>query len=260
VSDKFSLVVRGRSIRVDANGLVSLTDIWSAAGFKVNQRPAQWWRLPSSVKLTAALMERLGLVGKSHKSKKITTSSVYYSSKASGTFAHPVLACAYAGYLNPKLEVEVREVWLRYRAGDAVLADEILSRASPEANEWAGVRAIGRATRTKYTSTLKTHGVEAPVDYAICTNETYIALFDLPAADLKRQKGLAKAENLRDSMDTKDLSFVAAAEALATERIEETDCRGTPQCKGATRSSARYIREAIERDRADRKPQGRLSL
>ena len=258
MSKKFDLIVRGKTIRVDENGLVSLTDIWSAAGYRVNQRPAQWWRLPSSVKLAIALMERLGIVGKSHNGRKIRTTSIYYSKRLEGTFAHPILACAYAGYLNPKLEVEVRETWLRYRAGDATLADDILNRASPEANEWAGVRALSRAARSKYTSSLKQHGVAAPVDYAICTNEAKIALFDLPAKELKRDRGLPKNANLRDSMGTNDLSFVMAAEALATERIDETDCRGTPQCKGATRTSAHFIREAIDRDRADRRPQGRL--
>jgi hypothetical protein len=130
------LKIRGQLIRSDVNGLISLTDIWAAAGFTVNQKPGQWQRLDSSQKLMMALMERI--VEKSHNSGKIAVKSVYYAKGAGGTFAHPVLACAYAGYLSPRLEVEVREVWLRYRAGDANLADEILEKASPEANEWAG--------------------------------------------------------------------------------------------------------------------------
>ena len=249
--------MRGRTIRTDENGLVSLTDIWSAAGFKVNQRPFDWWRLPSSKRLAEALLERI--TGKS-RNPKIRASAIYSSRSGAngGVYAHPILACAYAGYLSPKLEVEVREVWLRYRGGDATLADEILNRASPEANEWAAVRALGRATRSKYTSTLKHHGVEAPVDFAMCTNETYIALFDASAADLKKQKGIAKTDNLRDKMDGKDLAFVMAAEALATERIDDTDCRGAPECKGATRTSARFIREAINKDRADRQRNQKL--
>ena len=246
------LTVRGRSIRVDENGLVCLSDIWSAAGFKVNQRPGQWWRLPSTQKLAAALLERI--MGLSHNSSKIRIRSIFYSKPGTtgGTYAHAILACAYAGYLNPDLEIEVRQTWLRYRAGDATLADEILSRASPEANEWAGARAVGRAVRTKYTSTLKGHGVVRPVDYAICTNETYLALFRAPAKELKRQRGLAKAENLRDAMTTKELSFLMAAESLASERIEETESRGASECQVSTRTSASFIREAIDRDRASR--------
>lgn len=58
------------------------------------------------------------------------------------------MAAAYAGYLDPNLEVEIREVWLRYRAGDATLADEILQRASAEANHWAGMRALPKVDQT----------------------------------------------------------------------------------------------------------------
>lgn len=83
---------------------------------------------------------------------------------------------ACAGYLSPKLEVEVREVWLRCRSGDASLADEILEKASPEVNEWAGIRALSRSTRNKHTPILHSHGVNAPIDFANITNETYLAL------------------------------------------------------------------------------------
>jgi hypothetical protein len=84
MAKKHELSVRGRSIREDENGLVSLSDIWSAAGFKVNQKPAQWQRLPSTLKLMSALMERIGLVGKSHKGGKVTAQSIYYSRKDIG--------------------------------------------------------------------------------------------------------------------------------------------------------------------------------
>ncbi len=91
------LTIRGRAIRSDENGLICLTDIWEAAGFKVNQLPRDWWRLPSAQSLTAALIGQI--VGKSHNKKKISVKSIYYAKtgKAGGTFAHPILACAYAG-------------------------------------------------------------------------------------------------------------------------------------------------------------------
>jgi KilA domain-containing protein len=244
------LKIRGQLIRSDSNGLISLTDIWGAAGFTVNQKPGQWQRLDSSQKLMMALMERI--VGKSHNSGKIAVKSIYYSKGSAGTFAHPVLACAYAGYLSPKLEVEVREVWLRYRAGDATLADEILEKASPEANEWAGVRALSRTTRNKHTAILQDHGVNAPIDFANITNETYIALFDKRAKSMKAERGLKKNDNLRDKMGLSDLTYVMAAESLANERIEQTNPQGPTPCQIAVRRSARHIREAIEKDRADR--------
>lgn len=89
--------------------------------------------------------------------------------------------------------------------------------------------------------------------------KTYLALFEPTTGDLKRQRALKKSENLRDKMDINDLSFVMAVEALASERIEDLDCRGTP-CKNATRTSARFIREAIDKDRAGRRNNGQTSF
>jgi hypothetical protein len=43
-----------------------------------------------------------------------------------------------------------------------------------------------------------------------------------------------------------------ASEQLATERIEDEDSRGVPECATATNRSATFIRQAIEADRADR--------
>lgn len=245
--------IRGRSIRSDENGLICLTDIWDAAGFKVNQKPKDWWRNPGAQSLAIALLDQK--VGKSHLKKKISVSSIYYTKpgKGGGTFADPVLACAYAGYLSPKLEVEVRETWLRYRAGDATLADEVLERAGPAANEWAGVRALTRSTRNKHVAVLADHGVSKPLDFAIITNETYIALFDQPAKGLRATRGLKKNENLRDKMSLPELTYIMAAESLANERIEETDPNGPTQCQIAVRKSASFIRGAIEKDRADRR-------
>lgn len=247
------LKVRGRSIRSDENGLICLTDIWEAAGFSVNQKPNDWRGLPSSQKLQIALLDKIA--GKSGNKGKISTKSIYYTKvgRGGGTFAHPILACAYAGFLSPKLEIEVREVWLRYRAGDATLADDILERAGSAANEWAGVRALTRTTRNKHTAVLHDHGVERPLDFAKITNETYIALFDKPAQQLKIARGLKKNDSLRDKMSLPELTYVMAAESLANERIEETNPRGPTRCQIAVRTSATFIREAIEKDRASRK-------
>jgi hypothetical protein len=193
------------------------------------------------------------IVGKSHQSQKIRISDVYRAASGpnGGTWAHPILAAAYAGYLKPDLEVEMREVWLRYQAGDATLADEILEKSSEEANEWAATRAMGRTKRKRFARALSDHGVSGP-GYGICTDEVYKALFDAPAKKLKEQRGLKPKGALRDRLDTSELAFVMAAEALATERIEEEKPFGNTPCAKATRRSSDRIREAIEADRKDR--------
>jgi hypothetical protein len=92
----------------------------------------------------------------------------------------------------------------------------------------------------------------APIDFANITNETYIALFDKRAKSMKAGRGLKKNDNLRDKMGLSDLTYVMASESLANERIEQTNPQGPTPCQIAVRRSARHIREAIEKDRADR--------
>jgi hypothetical protein len=99
--------------------------------FGPSQTPHDWWCIQSTKRLAKALLERLpGITGGS---KTFERSDIWTGRRGArgGIFAHPVLACAYAGYLSPELELEVRQVRLRYRAGDPTLADDILSRASP---------------------------------------------------------------------------------------------------------------------------------
>lgn len=250
--------VRGRDVRLDPDGLVCLNDIWSAAGYSKNQKPNDWRRLPYVTQLELAVLERI--TGKSRNWTKSEMRSVAYSKtgQAGGTFTDVRLALAYAEYLNPALALEVREVFLRFKAADPALADEILQRATPEANEWAGTRALSRSTRNSYTETLKDHGA-VKGDYPRCTNTLYHGLFGKDAAGLKAEKSLTKKASLRDNMSTKELVFVAAGEALATERIEEENSKGGEECRVATSRSAWFIRQAIDADRNDRRGrQGKL--
>ena len=248
-------VIRGRPIRTDEGNLICLTDIWKAAGYSKYQSPGDWYRLPMTTKLHEAVLERI--TGKSRNWAKTEYRSVFYAKTGpnGGTYADVRLALAYAEYLNPKLALEVKEVFLRYKAADPALADDILERAGPEANEWAGMRALGRGTRTRYTGALKDHGAKGK-DFGICTNAVYLGLFDQTAQQLKAAKGAVTS--LRDKMDTGELAYVMASEALATERIEDQDCNGGHECLVATSKSAGFIRQAIEADRRDRRAQPTL--
>lgn len=248
-SDFFN--VRGRNVRIDPMGRVSLNDLHVVAGFSKNRTPADWHRLPSTHILIEAVLKKI--TGKSRDWAKSDYMSVIYCRAGKGTFADPRLALAYAEYLSPPLALEVREVFLRYKAGDATLADEILQRAPAADNEWAGTRALGRAERNRLTAVLKEHEVTKPPEYARVTNATYTGLFDRTAQQLKSAKGIGKSQNLRDAMSMKELVFTMAAEHLAAERIEEQNALGVLECSDAARRSANFIRQAIEADRADRK-------
>jgi hypothetical protein len=246
-------IVRGRKVRVNENGLVCLNDIHVAAGFSKNQKPNDWLRLGATLKLIETVFVRI--TGKSRNWTKVEIKSVYYTKVGAngGTFVDPRLALAYAEYLNPKLALEVREVFLRHKSGDASLGDETLQKSTPEGNEWAAVRALGRAKRRHFTNALQGHEVVRPIDFATVTNAVYGGLWGRTAAALKAQRGLKKTANLSDALDTNDLVYVMAGEQLAAERISYEDSRGVRECSVATTKSASFIRQAIEADRADRR-------
>jgi hypothetical protein len=247
----FDLILRNRKIRTDDSGRICLNDIWAAGNFLPNQKSQDWWRNLATKRLVKALIARLP--GLARQSEQDQIAALYNAKPGTngGTFAHPILACAYAGYLSPDLEIEIREIWLRYNAGDATLADDILSRASASANLWAATRAEARAIRNDYTSMLRDHDVTGR-GYMECTDETYLRLFDGPAWRLRQQRGLPKGINVRDSMSTVELSAIKLTEALASERIEEEDHRGNQACKEATGRTASNVRLAIDLERKDR--------
>ena len=247
-----SLVIRGRSVRFDEDGLACLNDIWSAAGFTKNQRPNDWSRLDVTRRKIERVLELI--TGKSRNYEPTDMRRVFRTRRGAdgGTYADVRLALDYAEYLNPKLAIEVKEVFLRYKAGDATLADEVLQKASAEDNIWAANRAIGRAARLNFTHELQERGVAEPKHYAMCTDTTYRGLFGLSAKELKAANGMPAKANLRDGMKAKDLAFLAASEALAVERMEDEESQGFTECDRATGRAASAIRGAIEGDRKDR--------
>ncbi|MCA1512180.1 KilA-N domain-containing protein [Bradyrhizobium sp. NBAIM01] len=247
------LVLRGHRVYEDSHGNVCLDDLWRAAKAGAGKVPSKWRNTRMAKALIGELEKKI--VNSSLKENKAVTSAIYAKRGrgSTGTFAHPILAAAYAGYLSSKLELEVREIWLRYRSGDASLADEILQRATAEENRWVGARAISRSQRVAYTDTLKQHHVTGK-GYMLCTEAVYLKLLGGRSHQLRQARELDPMANIRDNLSVAELSFVMAAEALAAERIEQEIRIGNDDCIEASATSASAIRSAIEADRANRQP------
>ena len=129
------LVLRGVNVQEDEHGNVCLNDLWTLAGEPENRRPVDWHRGKRASALQAALNDRM--VENLHHSgaNPPETYRAVGKGRGSRTFAHPVLALDYAEYLQPALGVEVREIFLRYRAADISLANDILDRIVEQVRE-----------------------------------------------------------------------------------------------------------------------------
>lgn len=246
-----SLELRGVTIKEDAIGNICLTDLWHLEGSPSSKATTFWRRLPTTGEIIGALVENLR---KSQGKENIEERSVIYSKggRGGGTFAHPILALAYAEYLNPALAVDVKNTYLRVRSGDITLVDEVLAK-SEEARKWQGTRDASKLARERFTDVLQAHGCDGS-DIGYVTNAIYVVLLGGKAGEVKKSMNLPAKANLRDNLPLKELVQTMATEVMASERIDEEGQRGRYECYDATARAAGFVRDAFDRERADRRP------
>ena len=83
--------------------MISLTDLWKAAGNPKNKEPKYWLRNDQTVGFISAL-SRFLKVSENHLIR-------VKRGKSGGTYAHAQVALEYCQYLDPKLAVAVNEVF-----------------------------------------------------------------------------------------------------------------------------------------------------
>jgi len=218
------LTLGGHQVATNADGLVSLTDLFKAAsvqGLTDGKRDPRRWKEEAGQEFIAAVAGALN----------VPAADIYRATKGKGggTFAHWQIALAYAKYLSPQLHMQVNEVYARFKAADVTLAADVADRAKPADAEWLARRVQGTVARNGLVSTLAAHGV-AGKGYADCTNSIYKNILGGKKSEVLAQRGLRKSTNLRDVMDAEQLTLTAMAELVARKRIEHRNARGNREC------------------------------
>jgi hypothetical protein len=205
MTDTSLIELRGQRITSDEHGNICLNDLYELAGRPENLQASQWARHKRTIALKGALVDRI--VCNTHKPTKEIEKSVHYVAGRGGkakTFAHPVLALEYAESLNPALGVEIKDVFLRYRANDISLANEIFDRIAEQVQE-DEFRLRNREEMTLRNTELAKQGARAGCthfDYAELHNSGYRGLYDgLQATDIHRVKKLTKSQKILDHMN-----------------------------------------------------------
>jgi hypothetical protein len=125
--------IGGIDIDQNADGYLCLNHLWRLGGGDDNRRPNKWWRGQAAKTLVAALSEKIGRI--SPNLAPVKNETLYYSTgrgRSAKTYAHPVLALAYAEFVLPILGVAVREIYLRYKGADLSLALEIIDELTAQ--------------------------------------------------------------------------------------------------------------------------------
>lgn len=211
-------------LKTNADGLVSLTDLFKAAqaaGQADGKRDPRRWKDEAGQEFIAVVAGALN----------VPPADIYKATKGKGggTFAHWQIALAYAKYLSPELHMQVNEVYARFKTGDVTLAAEIADKAKPADAAWLAKRVQSTVARNQLTSTLAAHGVSGK-GYADCTNAIYKNILGGKKSEVCAQRGLRKSTNLRDVMSVEQLTMTAMSELVAQRRIEVKNQRGNKAC------------------------------
>ncbi len=201
------LVFGDHKIATDGDN-VCLNDMWALASKPDNKRARDWYRGKRAQSLEVALQDRI--VEIFHKPRKDVAGTTYYTLGRGGgarTFAHPVLALDYAEYLSPDLAVEIRETFLRYKAGDVGLALEIMDGLAEQADydeQRVAMRRLLAEHNTMSAGAAKAAGVK---DFAAYNGSGLRGLYGgMSKAQVTRHKGLAATDNHLDHAGHEELA------------------------------------------------------
>jgi hypothetical protein len=252
--DMKALVIGGREVRCNSEGLVSLTDLHHAAevaGWAIGKmEPKKWTQAPHEK--TSGASGRVSISGGPGRqfidfvaeTLKVNAADIMKATrgKGGGTFAHWQIALAYAKYLSPELHMQVNEVYARAKSGDVTLADEIAEKATPEQQEWLAKRVQGKVARGKFTGVLQDHGVGGR-GFGDCTNAVYKNILGGTKKDICIANNIPyKASlSLRDVMTVEQLTATAMAEIVSVKRIEKFNIKGNARCEQECDIAARSV-------------------
>jgi hypothetical protein len=245
------LSVHGSRVGEDEHGNICLNDLWSLAGKPENLRPANWHRQKRAQALERALQEEI--MFQKHNPEDTQEIPTYYVAGRGGgakTFAHPVLALDYSEALSPELGLEVKTVFLRYRANDISLANDILDRIAEQVEE-DEFRVHNRSEITIRNRELAQEGARAGCtkwDYAELHNSGYRGLYNgLDADGIHRLKGLTKNQKILDHMNAAEGAANVFRVTQAKIAMQQRRPRTPEEAFKITHDAGVETREAMKR-------------
>lgn len=145
-------VIAGHEITVDEHGRFNLNAIHRASGQDSAKRPSSWARTLQAQELIEELETKctdMCITEDGQSPKSGFASIVSKKGNGGGTFAHELLAISYAGWISPKFQLQVNQVFLDYRMGklqqvEAKPAYEALPNPLTPAHQRGIQKAVGR--------------------------------------------------------------------------------------------------------------------
>lgn len=127
-------VIAGISITTDKEGRYNLNALHKASGGKDAKRPKAWLATKSTQELIEELRQNSAF------GQEIIT--VTKGGINQGTFAHELLAISYAGWISPKFQLTVNQVFLDYKKGELTPTPKIDNSGLPELRKARAIKEV----------------------------------------------------------------------------------------------------------------------
>lgn len=110
-------IIAGVEITTDAEGRFNLNALHKASGLGDSKKPSHWLQTQTAKELIAELEAQSRNSCLESKSSTYDVIKVIKGGSKPGIFGHQLLAISYAGWLSPKFQLQVNQVFLDYRTG-----------------------------------------------------------------------------------------------------------------------------------------------
>ena len=131
-------VIAGISITVDKEGRYNLNALHKASALGDHKRPSKWLASQPTKELIAELENSQSpSTGLGQNLIKVIKGGI-----SSGTFAHELLAVSYAGWISPKFQLMVNQVFLDYKKGELTPAPKIDNSGLPELRKARAIKEV----------------------------------------------------------------------------------------------------------------------
>lgn len=236
--------VKGTKIPVDAEGRVSLTALWVAAGRPKSKDPNKWLTSETAKEFVASLAEM------SKPQIRGLLRSVRGNTAGRGTWGHWQIALAYAEWLSPEFHQYVNEgfrQWQEEERDPGLKLDRSVDAFEKrgKAVEWIEARFKGKLQRNALTATLKSHQCRKDA-YPKVTDIGNLAVVGKTAKEFRERSNLPATASTRDNMSASQLAWMMVYETSVQEKVVADAAIGDEQCVESAMAVGKAIQPAVK--------------
>lgn len=239
----------GKGMKVNDDGMVSLTDIWNANGGESRNRPKAWLETQQAQDFVAEVVKGqnpalflkvAGVV----KSEDIRLFLKVAKGRNGGTYAHWQIALAYAQFLSPELHVAVNTVFKGFVEADASIATSVLERTTDQqAVESIALKAIDKTdspealsrqelrARTKYENKSLNAAIKECTSnqfaHSMVADLNNVSITGMKAKEFREVHNLPAKASTRDHLTTHQMTVLAFQEFLEASTLRSQGVKGT---------------------------------